>query len=109
MDANQLVLLSPLLQYGFAGLSLVLIGVLAWLMNAVLKALSKSSDVIAANTQAIHTVEASVKDTEAAVNSVRDQLLRFSCPYNKPADHRCADRSVSTDNPSEAPHALAGT
>lgn len=95
MDANQIIMLAPVLQYGFAGLCLVLIFVLAWLMNSVLKALDKSSDVIAANTEAIRTVETAVKETEAAVNSVRDQLLRFSCPFAGQEDHRCADRNPS--------------
>jgi cell division protein FtsB len=102
MDANQVVMLTPVLQYGFAGLCLVLIAVLAWLMNRVLQVLGRTSDVIAANTETIRTVEAAVKETEAAVHSVRDQLLRFTCPY----EH---ERRPQPDQPSEAPHALAAT
>jgi hypothetical protein len=81
MEAKQVVILSPVLQYGFAGLCLVLIGVLAWLMGRVLQVLDQTSTVIAANTETIRTVESAVKDTESAILRVHDQLLKFSCPY----------------------------
>ena len=56
MNSETSVIMSPLLQYGFAGFSIVLLGVLVWLIRELLSVLKENNRVIAENTQAIIAV-----------------------------------------------------
>lgn len=71
--------MSPLIQYGFAGFSLILLAVLIWLIRELLKVLKENNKVIAENTQAIKAVDQHTSDTFDIMVSIKDQLLKRPC------------------------------
>jgi len=77
-------LFSPFMQYGFAGLCFVLIGVICWLMRQVIDVLRATSQVIERNTSAIDRLNTSTHRVERAVNEMRDELLKRPCIATKP-------------------------
>jgi len=73
------VIMSPLIQYGFAGFSIVLLAVLIWLIRELLSVLKESNKVIAENTQAIKYVGTVTKNTFEIMVEVKDELLKRPC------------------------------
>lgn len=73
------IIMSPLLQYGFAGFSLILLGVLVWLIRELLAVLKANNKVIAENTQAIKTVDKNTSDTFGIMVVIKDELLKRPC------------------------------
>jgi len=61
-------LMSPVIQYGFAGFSLVLVGVIVWLIKQLLAVLKE-------NTQALQELRA-VVDRGNTQNIVMERLIR---------------------------------
>ncbi len=53
METTEL-LLQPVVQYGFLGFSVVLLGVVIWLIKRLLAVLDANNRIIAANTEAIN-------------------------------------------------------
>ena len=53
---------TPIVQWGFAGLSVVLIGIIVWLINKLMQLLEKTNGIIAQNTDAIREVAALTRD-----------------------------------------------
>lgn len=74
MDAQEISLLSPVLQVGAFGLCLVLIAVLWWLLRKLL-------DVLVGNTSALEGLSGLVSDVKEASQDVRDRMLEFDCPF----------------------------
>ena len=72
-------IMGPLIQYGFAGFSLILLAVLVWLIRELLTVLKANNKVIAENTQAIKSVDKSTKDTFGIMVEIKDELLKRPC------------------------------
>lgn len=71
--------MSPIIQYGFAGFSLILLGVLIWLVRELLAVMKENNRVIAANTLAIAAVDKHSSDALDVVIEVKDKLLERPC------------------------------
>jgi len=78
METNEL-LLQPVIQYGFLGFSVVLLGVVIWLIKRLLAVLEATNRIIAANTEAINDLTALTTDLLALNRSVHDKLLSRPC------------------------------
>ena len=68
--------MSPLIQYGFAGFSLILLGVLIWLIRELLGVLKENNKVISENTAAIRMVDKNTTDSFKIMVEIKDQLLQ---------------------------------
>lgn len=79
MSNETSVIMSPLIQYGFAGFSLILLAVLIWLIRELLSVLKENNRVIAENTQAIKAVGKSSLDTFGMMIEIKDELLKRPC------------------------------
>ena len=78
METSDL-LLQPVIQYGFLGFSVVLLGVVIWLIKRLLAVLEATDRIIAANTEAINDLIALTTDLMALNRSVHDKLLSRPC------------------------------
>lgn len=77
MDSTHIM--QPLIQYGFAGFSLILLAVLIWLIRELLLVLKENNRVIAENTHAISSVDANTKSTFNIMVEIKDELLKRPC------------------------------
>lgn len=71
-----LVTLTPALQWGFAGFSFVLVGVVVWMVNRVLTAFD-------ANTTALVRLASLIEAVKETNEDIRDRLLQWQCPYGE--------------------------
>jgi len=71
--------LTPTLQYGFAGFSLILVGVIVWLIRQLLQVLKANNRVISSNTAAIVAVTKDTEETKEEVRKLREELLHRTC------------------------------
>ena len=78
-------LLSPVLQWGFAGFALILLGVLVWTIQQLLGALRSTDDVVANNTQALDRQTSLVQEVRRTTTDLRDRVLAFDCPFRSEA------------------------
>ena len=76
----------PIVQYGFLGFSAVLLALVIWLIQKLLKALEASSAIIAANTGAIRNLTTHTCDLLRLNRSVHDKLLARPCIAQKELD-----------------------
>ena len=76
METHELVALSPVLQWGFAGFSLILVGVIVWMIRRLL-------DAFAANTTALARLTNLIESVKETNEDIRDRLLQWSCPYGE--------------------------
>lgn len=83
-------LMSPIIQYGFAGFCVVLLGLLVWIVRIGAKMGHEVTEVVANNTATIDKVNATVerhetnafqraKDTLDAVHDMREKLISRPC------------------------------
>lgn len=72
-------IMAPLIQYGFAGFSLILLAVLVWLIRELLIVLKANNKVIAENTQAIKSVDKNTTATFDIMVEIKDELLKRPC------------------------------
>ena len=77
-------LMSPLLQGGFAVFSLILLGMLFWLVKRLLKVLEDNNKIIGGNTEALRDTVENGKEHRAALSAVKDQLLTRPCMLEEP-------------------------
>jgi len=80
------VISNPIIQYGFAGFCVVLLGIMVWLIKQLLQVLKENNKIIASNTEAIQQINNTgketreeVKEAKLAVYSLRDALLKRPC------------------------------
>ena len=80
------ILAVPVIQYGFAGLCLVLLAIVMWLVRRLLALLEAHGDVmlkvggvIEANTKAIAGVSKENRDSLMLLRSLNDKLLARPC------------------------------
>ena len=69
------VFLQPVIQYGFAGMSVVLLGIIVWLIGKLLAVLKENNTVISHNTEAIRSVEATTENVLNLTEKVHERLL----------------------------------
>ena len=77
MDAMNLM--SAPLQGAFAGLSLILIGVIIWLIKQLLVVLKDNNRIVAANTAAINAIYDTTDETKRLLSNIRDDLMTRPC------------------------------
>jgi F0F1-type ATP synthase membrane subunit b/b' len=79
MDDSTRLLLNPVIQYGFAGLCVILLGILVWLVKQLLGVIDRNNEVIATNTLAIQAVDANAKEAKDVTIELKDELYRRPC------------------------------
>lgn len=79
MNTEPVQIMSPLLQYGFAGFSIILLCILVWLINKLLKVLKDTNEVIAKNTMAIKQVDKDTAEAKDVAIECKDLLLSRPC------------------------------
>ena len=71
--------LAPLVQYGFIGLSAVLLALVFWLIRKLLAVLESANAIIAANTKAISDLSNMTSDLLKLNRSLHDKLISRPC------------------------------
>ncbi len=71
--------MSPIIQFGFAGFSVILLGILIWLIRELLTVIKENNRIIAANTIAIASVVKNSADTMTILVDVKDEILKRPC------------------------------
>jgi hypothetical protein len=77
--ANSIVTLSPVLQWGFAGFSLVLVGVIVWLIKRLLAVLARNNTVISNLTSIIKISRSEVRQTRGSIAALRREMRARPC------------------------------
>ncbi len=72
-------MIQPVVQYGFLGFSMVLLGVVIWLIRKLLDVLEANNRIIAANTEAIRDLTAMTSDLMKLSRSVHDKIISRPC------------------------------
>lgn len=67
------------MQYGFAGLSAILLAILVWLISKLLDLLEKTNQIISDNTKAICDVDKRTIDELKLLRAIHDKLLTRPC------------------------------
>ena len=75
--------LAPLAQYGFLGLSAVLLALVFWLIRRLLAVLESANAIIAANTKAISDLTNMTSDLMKLNRSLHDKLISRPCIAHK--------------------------
>jgi len=78
MDSVSLIA-TPIIQYGFAGLSIVLLGFLAWLVKRLLSVLERTTGVIEQNTNVISCLKEETDESKKIIADIRDKLMSRPC------------------------------
>ncbi len=73
------ILLNPVIQYGFAGFCLLLLGIIVWLMRQLLAVLKQTNQIIAANTDVIERVDSRTGELLTLNRSLHDKLIARPC------------------------------
>ena len=81
METHELFL-QPVVQYGFLGFSVVLLGIVIWLMKRLLAVLEATNQIIAANTEAIKEVTTLTSDLLALNRQLHDKIILRPCIAN---------------------------
>ncbi len=77
MDSD--LLLQPVVQYGFLGFSVVLLGVVVWLIRRLLSVMEANNTIIAENTAAMKALTVTVSDLMLLNRSLHDKLISRPC------------------------------
>jgi hypothetical protein len=85
--APQDLLLQPVVQYGFLGFSVVLLGIVIWLIKRLLEVLEATNKIIAANTEAIKEVTVLTSDLLALHRQLHDKIIARPCIANGERRH----------------------
>jgi len=73
------LLLQPLIQYGFLGLSAVLLCIIVWLIKQLLIVLKATNKIIATNTEVTNDLVIIVGDLTVLNRSIHDKLISRPC------------------------------
>lgn len=74
-------MLTPIVQYGFAGICAVLLGMQFWLMRVVVEVVKRNTVAITKNTNALLQVTERVNENREVMQQVRDRMISGRCPY----------------------------
>ena len=72
-------MIQPVVQYGFLGFSVVLLGVVIWLIRQLLEVLEANNRIIAANTVAIRDLTRTTGDLLNLNRSLHDKSISRPC------------------------------
>jgi len=72
-------MIQPVVQYGFLGFSVVLLGVVIWLIRQLLEVLEANNRIIAANTEAIRDLTRTTGDLLNLNRSLHDKIISRPC------------------------------
>jgi len=78
-NVNEQMLFSPAVQWGFAGFSFVLLGIIVWLVRHLLRVLHETNRVISENTAVMRTITASQSSLLELMRDVHDNLISRPC------------------------------
>lgn len=76
---TQSLFMNPVIQYGFAGFCVVLIGIIVWLIGRLLQVLNDNNNIISANTMAIREVAKNSADARDVAIEAKELLLQRPC------------------------------
>lgn len=80
---QELTAMSPIIQFGFAGFSMLLLGLIFWLVRKVLEVLQETNTVIQANTSAIQRLVEGSEDELSLMRKIYDRLISRPCQLEK--------------------------
>lgn len=83
MDETTRMFLEPVVQYGFAGLSVGLLAFIAWLVKRLMSLLESTTTVIQANTNVIQCLRDDSDEIRDIVVSLNNKLLARPCIAKK--------------------------
>jgi len=90
------LILQPVIQYGFLGFSVVLLGINIWLIRSLLHVLSDTQRVIEANTRIIQKLESATTDMQNDIAKEHDQLfLLLRSLHDRLLSRPCINRGES--------------
>jgi cell division protein FtsB len=95
MDPTTITPLTSVLQYGFAGFSLVLVGVIVWLIRQLLAVLRANNRALASLTAALVKVTGDTGETRDEVRQLREELLKRTCMLSQQELQKLASRMCS--------------
>lgn len=78
METTELIL-EPMVRFGFAGFSAVLLGIVVWLIKRLLAVMEANNNIIAENTAAMKTLTATVSDLMLLNRSLHDKIISRPC------------------------------
>jgi len=70
---------NPIIQCGFAGLCMVLLGIIVWLVKQLLAVLKETNAVIGKNTDTIRSLNASSREEIIILRDVQAKLMTRPC------------------------------
>jgi type II secretory pathway component PulC len=84
MDAGTMTeqinpLLTPLVQWGFAGLSAILLAGIAWLVNKMFTVIEQNGSIISSNTNAINELSKNIVDMNSNNKHLLENMLQRPC------------------------------
>lgn len=72
-------LLSPVIQYGFAGMTVIMTGVVVWLIRNLLMVLKDNGKIIEQNTSAIVNVGLCANKSLETMEDLKEKMLARPC------------------------------
>ena len=75
--------MSPFIQFGFAGFSVLLLGLIFWLVRRVLEVLQETNTVIQENTSAIERLVDGSEGEMELLRDIHDRLISRPCQLEK--------------------------
>jgi len=79
MEGNTVSVFVPFVQYGFAGFSFVLLGVIFWMIRKLIDVVSKNSEVITINTKTIESLMEHSNEGISLMRDIYERLLSRPC------------------------------
>lgn len=76
---TDITLMSPYIQFGFAGFAFVMLGVVVWMIRNLLKVMRETNTVIGGNTEIIGAVHSSMDETKLLAVEIKDRQLSRPC------------------------------
>lgn len=79
-------IMSPVIQYGFAGFAVILLGVVVWMISRLMTILKETTAAINHNTEVISSLLKATTDHGELLRSCHEKLLARPC-INKHEGH----------------------
>jgi hypothetical protein len=79
MDAPANILTDPIIQYGFAGMCAVLLGIVVWLIQKLLDVIRENNKIIAEHNELISNVNRTLRDSFDVQVTIKDKLNSRPC------------------------------
>jgi hypothetical protein len=82
MDPTIITPLAPVLQWGFAGFCLLLLGIIVWQTKQLLNVIKANNRVVTQCTRAIEGARETSEEVRTELRAMRDEQLRHGCPFS---------------------------